>query len=170
MAAVNQSSQKCVCGEKWSNVSQNQYAKEGWGSMNNFLLSYGLRPTPDGYQQGREILKQFIDGDRYQFMKKHEKCQQNNDNNNMITIRISNLLEENDEMDRPCFLKVNSNFKVEQVALFIAKRYKYPFRNIQISKGRGDHQRILKNNQTLKQQGIKNNDNLLWISFPGFLF
>ena len=157
---MSNSNQSCnVCGEKWTRLSQNQYAKQGWDSMNNFLSSYGLQPTPDGYEQGRMILKRMIDCDRDQFIEQHKHCQQNNDNSTIV-VRISNLIEDTDGMYKPFFLKVNANFKVEQVALHISKKYGYPFPNIQISKGRGDHQKVLNNNQTLKAQGIKNNDNL----------
>ena len=170
-AAATESSYNCICGEKWTKISQNQYARNGWGSMNNFLLSYGLRPTPDGYEQGRMILAQFIDGDRQEFIQNHQKCKQNianNNNQNMMTIRLSSLIPENDEMDRPCSVKVDRNSKVEKVAAFISRHYRYPFRNIQISKYRNDEQIILKNNQTLKQQGIKNNENLFWLSVSSF--
>ncbi|KAK8191386.1 hypothetical protein HDK77DRAFT_487042 [Phyllosticta capitalensis] len=39
--------------------SQNRFIKDGWGSYHNFLLSYGLKPTPDGYEEGKLILEAF---------------------------------------------------------------------------------------------------------------
>nr|OQO29343.1 hypothetical protein B0A51_06923 [Rachicladosporium sp. CCFEE 5018] len=37
--------------------SHNKAVKEGWGDWPNFLASYGLKPTPDGYKEGKQIVK-----------------------------------------------------------------------------------------------------------------
>ncbi|KAK7538507.1 uncharacterized protein J3D65DRAFT_667194 [Phyllosticta citribraziliensis] len=36
--------------------SKTQFIKQNWGSYNNFLLSYGLKPDPDGHEEGNAIL------------------------------------------------------------------------------------------------------------------
>ncbi len=33
--------------------------KEGWGSHNNFMASYGLKPEPGAYEEARAILDGF---------------------------------------------------------------------------------------------------------------
>ena len=45
---------------------QSKYAmtKEGWGDQHNFMHSYGLKPTPDGYEEANRIADAFMEADR----------------------------------------------------------------------------------------------------------
>jgi hypothetical protein len=66
---------KCVCGESWIEVSPDTYANEGWGSFHHFLLSYGLKIYNDeDIQEGKAILKGFIEGNRSNWYEEHKLC------------------------------------------------------------------------------------------------
>lgn len=42
--------------------SNYSYAK-AWGGKNNFMHSYGIKPTPDGYAQANELITTFRQAD-----------------------------------------------------------------------------------------------------------
>ena len=46
---------------------------ESWGGKINFMLSYGLKPTPEGFEDAREILNAFKKAD-------YEEAKQNSAN------------------------------------------------------------------------------------------
>ncbi|PHH51163.1 hypothetical protein CFIMG_004211RA [Ceratocystis fimbriata CBS 114723] len=41
--------------------SQSTYSmvKEGWGGMNNFMASHGIKPTADGYAEANSLAKAY---------------------------------------------------------------------------------------------------------------
>eukprot|EP01084_Bolivina_argentea_P158608 276256_1 len=159
----------CTCGEVFD-VSANQYAKRGWGSMMNFLLSYGLKPTPDGFKNAHSILQQFIEMERSKFIEIHKSCvastQKDLNKSNGIKITIRRLLEEND----PSFsLKVDPKCKVQDIVKIIHHKYDYPIPQIQVSVYINDKQVVMKNDKSLNEYGISDNARLFWLSVPRFL-
>ena len=64
---------RCVCGKKWVEPSRNSVV-EPFGGMHNFLASYGLKPTPDGYEDGKVIIDAMIAQDREAFRMEHQNC------------------------------------------------------------------------------------------------
>jgi hypothetical protein len=37
-------------------ISDYKFIKDGWGDKHNFMASYGIKPTPDGYEEARVLL------------------------------------------------------------------------------------------------------------------
>ncbi|KAJ8610580.1 hypothetical protein MRB53_038485 [Persea americana] len=44
--------------------AENRMVRDGWGTRSNFQASYGLSVMPEGYDDGKAILKAFEDLDR----------------------------------------------------------------------------------------------------------
>ncbi|KAK6442742.1 hypothetical protein LTR95_001025 [Oleoguttula sp. CCFEE 5521] len=42
----------------------NKAVEQGWGNWPTFLASYGLKPTPDGYEEGKQIWKTMLKSER----------------------------------------------------------------------------------------------------------
>ena len=51
--------------EGWSSIPDSQITGSS-GGMHGFMRSYGLKPTPDGYQEAREIIDAFKQADYQQ--------------------------------------------------------------------------------------------------------
>eukprot|EP01084_Bolivina_argentea_P054970 100804_1 len=69
---------KCICKDSFIHLSPIEYVKESWGSWNNFLLSYGLKPwNSDDEQQGILIATKFMKHAKIQWIQEHKKCKQN---------------------------------------------------------------------------------------------
>jgi hypothetical protein len=47
---------------------------ESWGTLHDFMRSYGLKPTPEGFEEAREILNAFKKAD-------YEEAKRNSTNN-----------------------------------------------------------------------------------------
>ena len=63
----------CLCGKSWVEKTRHTVAKDQ-GGMRNFLRSYGLKPIPDGYEEGNAILDAMIDAEREEFLRSHKDC------------------------------------------------------------------------------------------------
>ncbi|KAF9962284.1 hypothetical protein BGZ72_008419 [Mortierella alpina] len=48
--------------EGWRSIPDREIW-DSWGSQTNFMLSYGLRPTPDGFAEARALLDAFKQND-----------------------------------------------------------------------------------------------------------
>ncbi|KAK7538506.1 uncharacterized protein J3D65DRAFT_622228 [Phyllosticta citribraziliensis] len=46
-------------GNSGAKPSQYAFIKEGWGSRKEFQLSYGLKMTPEDFEEGNRILEGF---------------------------------------------------------------------------------------------------------------
>eukprot|EP01084_Bolivina_argentea_P166337 288798_1 len=80
---------KCICKNSFAACSPMQYVKEPWGSWNNFLLSYGLKPwNSNDQQQGILIATKFMEHDKMQWIEEHKKCKQNSINMTINTDKM----------------------------------------------------------------------------------
>jgi hypothetical protein len=59
--------------EGWRSISD-KAIYESWGTLHDFMHSYGLKPTPDGYEEARQILDAFKKAD-------YEEAKRNSSNN-----------------------------------------------------------------------------------------
>ena len=41
----------------------NSAITSAWGGMNNFMASYGIKPTPDGYAEANAMIQEFKKAD-----------------------------------------------------------------------------------------------------------
>ncbi|KAJ3162703.1 hypothetical protein HDU86_003676 [Geranomyces michiganensis] len=51
-------------GSSQGNPQSNYQFYKQWGSQHNFMASYGLKPTPEGYEEGNAIREAFQAADR----------------------------------------------------------------------------------------------------------
>lgn len=64
MNKSSRSSKGQASGSGGKGPSQYSMVKDGWGNQNNFNASYGLKPTPDGYEEGNRIAQAMLQADR----------------------------------------------------------------------------------------------------------
>ncbi|TKA26534.1 hypothetical protein B0A54_17520 [Friedmanniomyces endolithicus] len=53
--------------------SYNKTVKKGWGDWPNFLTSYGLKQTPEGFEEGRQILGTMLKAEKDAEKSTHEQ-------------------------------------------------------------------------------------------------
>ena len=155
---------ECICGQVFR-VSQSQFVKNGWGSMGNFLASYGLNDI----QEGNLVLQQMIGKLRAQFIKEHKACRAHATKANSVRVTIKPLLKENEEFNPSFTVRVDPEQKVIEVAKRIHQKYDCPVPQIQVSVFIDDKQVMMKKDKLLNEYGVKDEDELFWLFVPPFM-